>query len=150
MQLNLSTDIALRTLIYLGQKDEPATIAEISEAFEIVKTHLMKVVMQLVAAGVVISERGRNGGIRLASDPSKIVIGDVVRLMESNLALLYCMKDDAQDDCCPLMPNCRLRKIFFNAQKAFMDTLDGNTLADLLPVKPLQKVHKRVNHNVQA
>lgn len=133
MQLNLSTDIALRTLIYLGQKGEPATIAEVSEAFEIVKTHLMKVVMQLVAAGVVVSERGRNGGIRLASAPSEIVIGDVVRLMESNLALLYCMKDDALDDCCPLMPNCRLRKIFFNAQKAFLDTLDGSTLADLLP-----------------
>lgn len=133
MQLNLSTDIALRTLIYLGQKNEPATIAEVSDAFDIVKTHLMKVVMQLVAAGVVVSERGRNGGIRLARDASEIVVGDVVRLMESNLALLYCMKEDASDDCCPLMPNCRLRKLFFNAQKAFLDTLDGSTLADLLP-----------------
>lgn len=133
MQLNLSTDIALRTLIYLGQKDGPATIAEVSDAFDIVKTHLMKVVMQLVAAGVVVSERGRNGGIRLARNPSEIVVGDVVRLMESNLALLYCMKEDAPDDCCPLMPNCRLRKLFFNAQKAFLDTLDGSTLADLLP-----------------
>jgi len=133
MQLNLSTDIALRTLIYLGQKDGPATIAEVSDAFDIVKTHLMKVVMQLVAAGVVVSERGRNGGIRLARDASEIVVGDVVRLMENNLALLYCMKEDAIDDCCPLMPNCRLRKLFFNAQKAFLDTLDGSTLADLLP-----------------
>ncbi len=133
MQLNLTTDIALRTLIYLGQKNEPATIAEVSESFDIVKTHLMKVVMQLVAAGVVISERGRNGGIRLARDASEIVVGDVVRLMESNLALVYCMKEDASPDCCPLLPSCRLMKLFFNAQKAFMDTLDGNTLADLLP-----------------
>lgn len=49
MQLNLSTDIALRTLIYLGQKSEPATITEVSNAFDIAKTHLMKVVMTLVA-----------------------------------------------------------------------------------------------------
>lgn len=134
MQLNLTTDIALRTLIYLGQKEEPATIAEVSEAFDIVKTHLMKVVMQLVAAGLVVSERGRNGGIRLARDASDILIGDVVRLMENNLALLYCMKEEALDDCCPLMPNCRLRKILFNAQNAFMTTLDGSSLADLLPL----------------
>lgn len=133
MQLNLTTDIALRTLIYLGQEGESATIAEVSEAFDIAKTHLMKVVMQLVAAKIVVSERGRNGGIRLARVPSEILIGDVVRLMESNLALVYCMKGDALDDCCPLMPNCRLRNIFYNAQKAFMDTLDGSTLADLLP-----------------
>lgn len=132
MQLNLSTDIALRTLIYLGQKKEPATIAEVSEAFEIVKTHLMKVVMQLVAAGLIVSERGRNGGIRLARDASEIVVGDVVRLMESNLALLYCMKDDATNDVCPLMPKCRLRKVFFKAQSAFLSTLDESTLADLL------------------
>lgn len=133
MQLNLSTDIALRTLIYLGQKKETATIAEVSDAFDIVKTHLMKVVMQLVAAGLVVSERGRNGGIRLARDASKIVVGDVVRLMENNLALLYCMKTDAPEECCPLMPNCHLRTILFNARKAFLDTLDSNTLADLLP-----------------
>lgn len=141
MQLNLSTDIALRTLIYLGQKDAPATIAEVSEAFDIVKTHLMKVVMALVSANLVVSERGRNGGIRLARDARDISIGDVVRLMESNLALLYCMKEEATNDVCPLMPACRLRKLFFKAQLAFLTTLDGSTLADLLP-PPIAKRKK--------
>jgi len=141
MQLNLSTDIALRTLIYLGQKDAPATIAEVSEAFDIVKTHLMKVVMALVSANLVVSERGRNGGIRLARDARDISIGDVVRLMESNLALLYCMKEEATNDACPLMPACRLRKLFFKAQLAFLSTLDGSSLADLLPT-PISKRKK--------
>lgn len=135
MQLNLSTDLALRTLIYLGQKDAPATITEVAEAFHIVKTHLMKVVMQLVAANIVSSERGRNGGIRLAMNAQDISVGAVVRLMESNLALLSCMKEEATNDICPLMPNCRLRKIFFNAQNAFLTTLDGSSLADLLPAQ---------------
>lgn len=139
MQLNLSTDIALRTLIYLGQQEESVTIAEIAEAFDIVKTHLMKVVMQLVAAGLVVSERGRNGGIRLARDASEILVGDVVRMMENNMALLYCMKDEATNADCPLMPNCRLRKILFNAQSAFMATLDESTLADLLPPTPAKR-----------
>lgn len=139
MQLNLSTDIALRTLIYLGHKQAPATISEIAEAFGIVKTHLMKIVMQLVAANLVTSERGRNGGIRLARDVSEIVVGDVVRMMESNMALLDCMKAEATNDVCPLMPNCRLRRIFFNAQSAFMATLDESTLADLLPLPTLKR-----------
>lgn len=132
MQLNLSTDIALRTLIYLGKKDTPVTISEVAESFDIVKTHLMKVVMQLVAAGLVVSERGRNGGIRLALDAKDITVGSVVRLMETNLALLYCMREDATNDVCPLMPKCRLRKVFFKAQSAFLGTLDESTLADLL------------------
>ena len=132
MQLNLSTDIALRTLIYLGKKNEAVTISEVSEAFDISKTHLMKVVMALVAANVIISERGRNGGIRLALDAKDISVGAVVRLMENNLALVVCMKEGATNDVCPLMPKCKLRKLFFSAQNAFMATLDGSTLADIM------------------
>jgi len=133
MQLNLSTDIALRTLIYLGRKNGIATISEISESFGISRTHLMKVAMTLVAEKLLLSERGRNGGIRLAREASDIRIGDVVMLMESNLALLFCMKDEAMDGDCPLLPDCRLRRIFSSAQESFFATLNESTLADLLP-----------------
>ncbi len=132
MQLMVSTDIALRTLIYLGQKGDAATIQEVSDAFNISKNHLMKVVMTLVAANFLGSERGRNGGIRLTQKPGDISIGAVVRLMESNLALVVCMKDDAPADVCPLLPRCRLKKVFHKAQNAFFDSLDQSSLADLL------------------
>ncbi|GAB1232297.1 Rrf2 family transcriptional regulator [Ferrigenium sp. UT4] len=135
MQLNLSTDIALRTLIYLGQKNAPATIAEIAEAFDIVKTHLMKVVMMLVAANLVSSERGRNGGIRLARAANEIRIGEVVQVMEPGMALVFCMKEDASNDDCPLLPSCKLRKVFVKAQKSLLATLNETTLTDLLGSK---------------
>lgn len=138
MQLNQSTDIAMRTLIYLGQKDAPATIAEVAAAFDISRTHLMKVVMTLVAENILVSERGRNGGIRLAMPAKEIAVGKVVRLIENNLALVVCMKEPVNDEVCPLMPECRLRKLFHDAQGAFMDTLDGSSLADLLPGKPVK------------
>jgi Rrf2 family nitric oxide-sensitive transcriptional repressor len=132
MQLMVSTDIALRTLIYLGNKGSNATIQEVADAFDISKTHLMKVVMALVAANVLVSERGRYGGIRLAHAPADISIGSVVRLMETNLALVYCMKADAPPDSCPLLPKCRLKNILHNAQDAFFASLDQNSLTDLL------------------
>ncbi|MDD2701535.1 MAG: Rrf2 family transcriptional regulator [Sideroxydans sp.] len=138
MQLNLSTDIALRTLIYLGQKDGPATITEVSTAFGIAKTHLMKVVMTLVAQELVISERGRNGGIRLARDAAKIRIGDVVQTMEPTMALVYCMRPEADESDCPLLPNCKLKKTFAKAQKTFLAALNESALSDLLPARPLK------------
>jgi len=52
--------------------------------------------------------------------------------MESNLALLYCLRQEATNDCCPLMPACKLRKVFFNAQKQFLQSLEASTLADIL------------------
>ena len=132
MQLTVSTDIAMRTLIYLGRKNELATIQEIADAFNISKAHLMKVVMTLVAEKFLISERGRNGGVRLALKASDISIGSVVRLMENSLALVACMKEDAAKDACPLLPNCRLKGVFTKAQNAFFASLDQNSLADIL------------------
>lgn len=132
MQLMVSTDIALRTLIYLGKKQDVATIQEVADAFDISKTHLMKVVMTLVANGFLSSERGRNGGIRLGMKATDIRIGEVVRLMESSLALVVCMREDAERDVCPLLPRCRLKKVLGKAQDAFFESLDQSTLADLV------------------
>ncbi len=135
MQLNLSTDIALRTLIYLAQKDAPATIAEIAQAFGIVRTHLMKVVMIMAAQGLVLSERGRNGGIRLACDPKQIRIGDVVQQMEPDMRLVFCMHEEANAEDCPLLPSCKLRKAFTRGQQALLESLNASTLSDLLPAR---------------
>ncbi len=132
MQLMVSTDIALRTLIYLGQKKAPATIQEVATACNISKTHLMKVVMTLVGANLLVSERGRNGGIRLALDVRDISVGAVVLLMENNLALVACMKEEAALCSCPLLPRCRLKGAFQGALGAFFVSLDQSTLADLI------------------
>lgn len=132
MQLMVSTDIALRTLIYLGQKKDFATIQEVATACNISRTHLMKVVMTLVGANLLVSERGRNGGIRLALDARNISVGAVVRLMENNLALVACMRDGAPPDSCALLPRCRLKGVFREAQDAFFASLDRSSLSDLI------------------
>jgi Rrf2 family nitric oxide-sensitive transcriptional repressor len=132
MQLTVSTDIALRTAIYLGRKNDFATIQEVADATSASKTHLMKVVMILVAANLLISERGRKGGIRLSLNPIDISVGTIVRLMETNLALVVCMKDDATNDSCPLLPKCQLKNVLTQAQSAFFDTLDKCSLAEIL------------------
>lgn len=132
MQLTVSSDIALRTLIYLGRKNDFSTIQEIANAYHISKTHLMKVVMILVANNILVSERGRNGGVKLALNPRDITIGTVVRIMENSLDLLACMKSDATPETCPLLPQCRLKKVFHRAQNAFMHELDSSSLADVL------------------
>jgi Rrf2 family transcriptional regulator, nitric oxide-sensitive transcriptional repressor len=130
MQLTVSSDSALRTLIYLGQKKAPATIAEVAEACGVAKSSLMKVVMTLVSANLVASERGRTGGISLALDAKDISVGSVIRLMENSLALVDCMKDSPSS--CPLLPKCRLKRILYEAQESFFATLDNKSLADLL------------------
>lgn len=129
MRLTRYTDYALRTLIYLGL-NEPrlSSIADVAQAYRISENHLTKVVHQLGKLGLVHTMRGRGGGLRLGKQPEDIVIGAVVRQTEDDLALVECFASGA----CAITAPCRLRKALGEALAAFLDVLDGYTLADLL------------------
>lgn len=130
MRLTLWTDYALRTLIYVGAKDgQLTTIAEIAESFDISKTHLMKVVNKLAQQGYLDTVRGKGGGIRLGRPAARIVVGDIVRETEDDLAVLGCL---AGPGFCRIEGCCVLRGALRKATLAFLETLDGYTLADLL------------------
>ncbi len=130
MRLTLWTDYALRTLIYIGVKGERlSTIAEIAESFDISAAHLMKVVNKLGQQGYVETVRGKGGGIRLARKPGQIRVGAVVRDTEEELAVLGCL---AEPGFCRIQGCCVLRRALREATQAFLHTLDGYTLAELL------------------
>jgi len=130
MRLTLSTDYALRTLIYVGAaRDGLATIAEIADAFGISKAHLMKVVNRLSQRGYIETVRGKGGGVRLARLPDAVRVGDVVRDAGEDLAVIACL---ARNGVCRIERCCILRGALHEATQAFLAVLDGYTLADLL------------------
>jgi len=130
MRLALSTDYALRTLIFVGAKaGRLATIAEIAESFDISKSHLMKVVNRLGRQGYLDTTRGKGGGIRLARSVADIRVGTVVRETEEDLAVMGCL---AESGFCRIEGCCVLRGALRAATLAFLQTLDDYTLADLL------------------
>ena len=130
MHITQHTDYALRVLIHLGANaGRLVTIAEIAERYEISRSHLIKVVNQLVREGFVDGLRGKGGGLRLARDAAQIRVGEVVRRMERAMDLVECFNADSR---CLLDPACRLKGALANALSAFLGALDDVTLADLL------------------
>lgn len=128
MQLTRYTDYSLRVLIYLAVHHERlATITEISEAYGISRNHLVKVVHELGTLGFIKTQRGKQGGLRLAHAAEQINVGKVVRQVEKNLAIVNC-----SEPVCPIMPACDLRAMLFKARDAFFDVLDRHSLADLV------------------
>jgi Rrf2 family nitric oxide-sensitive transcriptional repressor len=126
MRLTRYTDYALRVLIYLAARpEELSAINDISRAYGISQNHLMKVVSDLAASGYVTSLRGRKGGIRLAMPAKDIKVGDVVRHTEEGFDLVDCGS-------CVIAPACGLTGALHDAVKAFLNVLDGYTLADLV------------------
>ena len=134
MQLTSFSDYALRLSLYLASEPERlVSVMEVSRAYGISRAHLVKVVQRLTELGIVEGLRGRRGGLRLARPPAAIGVGALVRATEPHLDLVECF--DRAHNTCPIEPVCRLKGVLFEARDAFLDALDGYTLADLL-VRP--------------
>jgi Rrf2 family nitric oxide-sensitive transcriptional repressor len=129
MRVTQFSDIGLRVLIYLSKADDeraPATIAEIASQFDIAINHLVKVVGHMARVGWIQATRGRNGGIRLAIEPPALRIGSVLRELEGDAELVDC---NARQ--CGLSQDCRLRSALAEGLRAFYESLDRYTLADM-------------------
>lgn len=134
MRLTRFTDNALRSLTYLAlSPDRTTTVGEVARRMGMSEDHLLKVVQRMTQLGYVRTIRGRNGGMRLARPAEEIVVGDVVRNTEENMALMPCFEPAHQG--CPIAPACTLAGVFEEALAAFLATLDRYTIADLVSTR---------------
>lgn len=133
MRLTQWTDYTLRVLMYCAAtagREQPVTIAEIAEGYSISRSHLMKIVQELSARGLLETTRGRGGGIRLMKAPQDISIGEVIRWTETDFHLVECFEPDT--NACRLAGQCRLQGVLGRALQAYLAVLDGVTLADIM------------------
>jgi len=142
MQLTTHSDYALRLLVYLAihPHTSPATVKDASERYGISVNHLAKVAQRLVQEGIVLSQRGRGGGLKLAKTPTDINIGALVRQTE-NLEILECFGKECS---CPIAPVCLLYRAVREAEQAFLAVLDKYTLADMVKNKSSLLEHLNV------
>ena len=121
----------MRVLMYCGVNDgQLVTKSHIAEACNTSENHLAQVVNRLAQLGFLHTQRGRNGGLRLARPMEEIRVGEVMRAMEEGVSVTECFDD--QDNTCPLISVCRLRDVIAAAMDTFYAALDEVTLADLV------------------
>lgn len=83
MKVSRKTEYALRCVWQLALRPErTATLTELSEATEVPRSFLAKILQRLTAAGIVRSFRGVHGGFRLAQSPEQTSLYEVYLQME--------------------------------------------------------------------
>jgi len=140
MRMTFHTDYALRMLIYAALRaDRASTVSEVADAYGLSRNHLLKVALRLRQLGVIVTARGRAGGIRIAVAPETIRIGALVRAVEEDFSLVECMRSGGGE--CAIAPACTLKFMFGEALEAYLAVLDRYTLADLVSRRaPLQSL----------
>lgn len=79
-------DYALRAASELAAADAPRTVEQLSAAQHIPNKYLESILGELRRGGLLRSQRGPEGGYRLARSASEISIADVIRALDGELA----------------------------------------------------------------
>lgn len=145
MQLKLTTDYAVRTLMYLAKNGGIVPIAEIAEAMDIPEKYLNRLGLALRDAGLIVTHRGQYGGYSLGRSPEYIRLYDVVLLVEGTVALNRCLEEDSY---CGrgAIRYCSVHKCYSVMQRKWENFLRGVTIAGLMEEMSEEEIEKWIDH----
>lgn len=143
LRVSKLTDYATVVMTCLAAGDGVTSAQALAERARLELPTVSKLLKQLAQAGLVASTRGINGGYRLAREPERITIADVVTAMEGPIGMTEC---SAHAGLCDHESHCGVRVNWQRINHAIAGALASVTLADMLhpPPKPRATIPLRV------
>jgi Rrf2 family protein len=135
MTLGKKSEYGLKALYYLAfvKVGERASVSELGSKLQVPHRFLEQILLKLKRAGILISQRGIEGGYRLARNPDEISLLDVLRILdEKHFGVAHRKNADVDP------PTRFINNVFGKIETMLADT----TLADLLD-QPLKQMLDR-------
>jgi Rrf2 family protein len=130
MRVSAKVDYALRAMTELAAAAPSLRTAEqLATAQKIPPKFLESILAQLRNGGLVASQRGAEGGYRLAKPPEEISIADVIRELEGPIATVRGARPDELEYSGAA---AGLRDIWLELRSQMRGVLEQTTLADLI------------------
>jgi len=132
LKISTKSQYGLRAMVYLARfPKQISSIKTISENEEISFDYLEKIISKLEKASLIKSKKGVQGGYYLAKNPSKIKIGEIIRILEGDIALVKCIS--GQKRCmCTRERECLTKSFWKKIQDSLNSALNSLTLKDLI------------------
>ena len=132
MKISTKGRYALRLMLDLAYNHTGSfiPIKNISQRQDISDKYLEQIITQLSRAGLVKSARGAQGGYMLAKEPQEYTVGEILRLLEGNLAPVACVDDSKE--ACARAAECVTMEVWREIKDAVNKVVDNITLADLV------------------
>ncbi len=123
---------ALRVMIDLAQQDSDKYIAlkDVADRQDISIKYLELIVPSLNKGGLILSQRGKAGGYRLARKPSGYTIWEILMQAEGPLTPVNCL--GREKNLCQRSDTCMTLPMWQKLEGVMKDYLEGITLEDLL------------------
>ncbi|MBN1825064.1 MAG: Rrf2 family transcriptional regulator [Candidatus Eisenbacteria bacterium] len=136
MKLSRKGVYALRVLPHLAKNygGAPLSVARLAELEQIPPKYLEQILSTLRKRGLLVSERGKDGGYVLRKPPEQITLGDIIRAVDGPLAPIPCASRTAPhaDPGCPYpFETCWLRAVMLRVRDNISAVLDQENLAEM-------------------
>ncbi|MFD9335748.1 RrF2 family transcriptional regulator [Streptomyces sp. NPDC060028] len=130
MRISARADYAVRAALQLAasQDDGPVKAEAIADAQDIPHKFLEGILNDMRRGGLVLSQRGGNGGYRLAKPAQSISIADVIRVVDGPLVSVRGVRPP---DLSYTGPAQSLLPLWVALRANVREILDGVTLADV-------------------
>ena len=132
MMISTKGRYALRMLLDLAAHENGGFIAlkDIAQRQGISKKYLEQIVPIVNKSGILQTNRGFQGGYKLAQSPDKYTVGMILRLTEGSLSPVPCL--DQTPNQCDRSEDCLTLPIWQGLNKVINEYLDSITLNDVL------------------
>jgi Rrf2 family protein len=128
--LSRSAEYAIRALTYLAEAGDRWVLnREIAEELELPPQFLTKILGVLAREGLLESQRGRTGGFRLAGDPARIRLLQIVEPFDTLSNKEECLL--GQRVCSSANP-CPLHEAWRSIREEFRDLFQRTTLDEIV------------------
>jgi len=82
MQLNISTDYAIRIILYLAKNEQVVSSSKLSKVIRVSPRYLLHIGSKLRDAGLINATNGPTGGYSLIKPAGQISLYDIIIIME--------------------------------------------------------------------
>ena len=133
MRISTRGRYALRLMLDLATNytGKPIRLKDVAKRQEISDKYLEQIIGRLSKAGLVQSARGAQGGYKLTKAPSECTVGEILRVLEGDLAPVACAAS-VHPALCPRLDDCVTTEVWRRIGEAINNVVDNITLADLL------------------
>ena len=131
MRISTKGRYAIRLMIDIAQHSNGGNVSikDISKRQDISLKYLEQIVNMLSRAGFLRSQRGSQGGYKLARKAEEYTIGDILRVTEGEMAPVACL--EGEENQCPKVNQCPTIEFWTGLYKTINDYIDSTTIAEL-------------------
>ncbi len=133
--LSKKSQYAFQALGFLAERYQqgPVLISEISQKRKIPLKFLENILLELKKEGLLESKKGKGGGYFLASDPAKVKVASIIRLLDGPIAMLPCVSLYFYERCKNCNEkSCGLHDMMLQVRDATLRILENRSLIDLV------------------